>query len=275
MTNFDSDHFDDPILKAAVRRAWSQESAPPQLRAKITTLIAGMGDTDAGEAETAEPAPSMRLPERQGGWRLPPWVGYAAAAVVLLAVGLISIQMIGTDTPSPGPTVAGGLPVSFISDLVKTHDRCCNFANHHTIDAPRDDIDAIREDLEDRLGKPVWVFDATADGWHFRGAAICRVADRRSAHLLYDRPSNGQTLSVISVPYEGNCSLRRGEVVTLPMQANHPVAGFIDAGEFHCLIGHSSDGSLTMDELKQMTERYRSNLQLARLVGPDLLAGRR
>lgn len=277
MTNADSVQFDDPILKAAVRRAWGQETAPTHLRARISAMLAESADTDTSDVEMSEPAP-MRLvgAAREGGWRLPAWMGYAAAAVVVLAVGLVGVEMMNEDAPPPGVTLAGGLPASFIGDLVKTHDRCCDYANHHTIDAPRDDIHAIREDLEDRLGRPVWVFDATADGWQFRGAAVCRVAQQTSAHLLYDRPSNRQTLSVISVPFNGTCSLRAGEVVALPMQANHPVAGFLDAGEFHCLVGHSPDGSLTIDELRRMTERYRSNLQVARIADPGVLvAGRR
>ncbi len=208
------------------------------------------------------------------GWQLPSWWGYAAAALVVVTIGLTGLRFIVTqDHQANGPVLAGGLPVSFVSGIVQAHDRCCNFDNHHTIDAPRDDFKQIKHQLEDRLGERVWVVDATRDGWRFRGAAICTITGRKSAHLLYDRSSQNQTLSVVSIPYEGKCDLRNGEIVTINMQANHPVAGFVIDDEFHCLVGHSPDGSLTIDELRRMTERYRGNLQIAKAVYPDLMAG--
>ena len=266
-----SNQFDDSILKSAVCRAWGHQRAPDSLRDQVTALLADHADSDI-PADTPNPIP---LPP--GAWRLPAWAGYAAAAMVTLAVGLVGWQYLSTtDQPANGgPVLAGGLPASFINDIVHTHDRCCNFDNHHTVDAPRDNFQLIRQQLEDRLGEPVWVVDATSEGWQFRGAAICRVKDRQSAHLLYDRPRRNHTLSVLSVPFDGHCSLGRGEVVALDLQANHPVAGFIADGEFHCLVGHSPDGSLTLTEIHEMTERYQNNLKIVRMIHPEVMAADR
>lgn len=266
-----SNQFDDPILKSAVKRTWGDQRAPGELRDRVAAMLSA----GAEEIAPTDSAP-MRMAEHSA-WQLPTWVGYAAAALVLLVVGLIGWQFLDTAgrPGNGGPVMAGGLPVSFVNDIVHTHDHCCNFENHHTIDAPRDDFQLIRHQLEDRLGEPVWVIDATNDGWQFRGAAICHVKGRKSAHLLYDRPPRNQTLSVLSVPYDGECSLPNGEVVTIDTQTNHPVAGFRTDGEFHCLVGHSPDGSLTIDELRRMTERYQGNLQIVRIAYPNAMAASR
>ena len=71
--------FDDPVLKAALRRTVGQERAPASLRTRMQTLLA---------TEAAKP----RAQTRTRNWRNNPLVGLAAAAM-LISLGLLGIAM--------------------------------------------------------------------------------------------------------------------------------------------------------------------------------------
>ena len=121
MLENDRNQFDDPILKSAVRRAWGAERAPDGLRTRVAGMLAESAATEEVSAE--DPVP-MRLVNRDFGWRLPAWFGYAAAALVILTVSLVGWRFMGDadQLRQGGPVLAGGIPVSFVNDIVHTHD---------------------------------------------------------------------------------------------------------------------------------------------------------
>jgi hypothetical protein len=249
--------FVDPVLQEAVIRAWGQETAPPGLADRVRAAMAEAAD-----------AP-LRLDARPG---LRTWGALALAAVVLIAVGITSFHVLPSpDQPSASnASLAGGIPVSFVHNVISTHDHCQQkyLANHHAIGCDKNDYNAIKQALEQQLGHRVWVTPVAS--WEFRGAAECRTGDgsTRCAHLLYERPQRRQTLSIFSVPYDGPCSLASSETFGEIVE-NHPVAGFVDGKELYCLVGYAPDQSLTVDELKQTTQTYRQNLHALRIVHPS------
>ncbi len=251
MDNADLDQFEDVRLKKAVVRAWGGEKAPAGLSDRIRASL---------EEESA-PAPY-----RMDRWsaRVSPraWGGMALAASVLLIIGLSTFQFMPVAvTQSSNAVLASGIPVSLIHDVITTHDRCCGKTSggHHTLDCAESDLPAIRAILEERLGCPVWV--VMPDGWEFAGADDCRVGDgpEKCAHLLFNRQNRKQTLSVISVAYDGPSTLKAGEAFAEEVE-RHPVAGFVDGGAMHCMVGYSEDGSLTVAELKSATQAYRQTI---------------
>src|SRR5688572_14726812 len=123
--------FDDPRLRAAVRRAWAGETAPPELRRQVEELIAK--ETAAGQAGEPTPDVVIRRPALSF-WRRSVTLGsVAAAAVVIVGVGLIAFNAsrhrgaqsvatsTGNSTTPPAPAV---LPTELGQQLVRGHDLC-------------------------------------------------------------------------------------------------------------------------------------------------------
>jgi hypothetical protein len=252
--------FVDPVLKDAVIRAWGQVVAPPGLAERVRSAMSSAAD-----------AP-LRLDARPG-WRTWGGLGLAAAAVLAIVIGYTQF-LPGPAGSSPGAgnaMIAGSVPVSLVRDVITTHDRCSlqYLANHHNVGCDKSDYGQIRQRLEDRLGYRVWATPVA--GWEFRGAADCRIGDgaTASAHLLYERPAQKQTLSVFSVPHHGQCSSPPPAGTFAQEVENHPVAGFVEGQELYCLVGFSPDHSLTVDEVKRTTETYRSNLHALHIAYPQ------
>src|SRR5215210_7990288 len=57
MTPSDPNTFDDPQLKAALRRAWGDEVAPASLRAKVLAMGIGAASAPAADITPAPAAP--------------------------------------------------------------------------------------------------------------------------------------------------------------------------------------------------------------------------
>ncbi len=256
-------NFDDPVLKQAVRRAWGDEKAPAGLAARCR---AAMAEELSGPLHLNQPDTGLNT--RMWG-HARSWGGWAMAALVLLTVGLGYLYFAGPPSRS-NAVLAGGIPVSLIEDVIATHDHCSSryLANHHNVGCPKTDYPQIKQTLEQRLGHRVLVTPVA--GWEFRGAADCATAGshKQCAHLLFERPDRKQTLSVFSMPYEGECTLRPAEVFAEQIE-RHPVAGFVEGQEIYCLVGYAPDGSLTVAEVKTVTETYRQNLHAIRIVYPD------
>src|SRR5687768_13490153 len=147
--------FDDPVLKAAVKRAVGMERAPESLRARVEAALA---------AETA--ATMRRAAHRPSGWRSNPLVGLAAAAMLIIGVGLIYTNVWCTDDGR-----LTELPERMALDMAAAHDRALASANPHEIEAPKDDLNAIRKSLKDKLGHPVLVA-SLGNEWEFQGARL-------------------------------------------------------------------------------------------------------
>lgn len=267
--------FDDPALKAAVKRAWAHERAPLDLTARARSAMR--------QAVPPESDPSLEA--IRGGWRIPRWVTYAAAALVALAVGAFTAFLAddsGQVTPRPGHLASASvLPASYLTGLVQRHDECRQrYADrHHTLACDQTNFEQIDAQLEAQMKAPVLVIDPRPDGWKFDGAAVCPVPvhrdngteNVRASHLLFHRDGR-QTLSVISVAFKGSCKAKPGETFIDEAGQNHLIVGFLDNEELHCLVGHSTDGSLTKEDLRRLSDKYQIAVQTIRLPHNMLLA---
>src|SRR5262245_34610287 len=176
MSEHDQPEFDDPQLKAAVRRVLADEQAPKALRERIVGIMV------AGEAK---PAAQSR---GSGRWRISVNLGdnpvrtLLAACVALLAVGVLAYQVkvnLFPEQPAPGRYIAPTLSESFAMEMVQTHSACAKLADHHLVAG--DDFAKLRETLTAQLKMPVAAL--ALPGWQFKGAGICKVGMVTGAHL--------------------------------------------------------------------------------------------
>lgn len=241
MESKEPETFEDAELKAAIRRAWRGDSAPPELIERIRIAAAESGS-----------APNRFVgPLRPGGWRM----AMAIAAVMLLGICLVGYRM-SRVAPS-APAVAAVLPESLASELVATHDMCCGAPDHHMPGLPRKDFDLIASVLTRRLGWPV-LAGSLGDDWTFKGASICPVGPNHSAHLVFKH--DNANVSIFSLP----ASVLSGQAENVSyeqVEAGHPIASFTEHGGLFCVVGSSSDGSLTLGAVSAIRQELRPRLE--------------
>lgn len=230
--------FDDPILKAALKRACGGETAPPKLRARVEQAL-------ASEAAKLRPAAG-----RQFDWRRSPLVGLAAAAMILLSTGLILNRYWDSQ-----PRIVRILPNDFASEMVAAHDQALAQSNHHNlVDVPKDDLNRIRQTLKERLGHPVLVASLGPE-WKFQGASITKVGDTDASQLIFTRDS--ETVSVISVSTAGRPYYTPKDGTDYTQTFNeHPLAGVVQGGAVHCIIG-SKNSKLSEKVLNRLRDKVR------------------
>ena len=278
--------FDDPGLKAAVRGAWGAERAPQSLRAKVEAMAAAerAREFEAGAAapavfgtigpDTAPPGvatpPVVAAPPRF--WQQP-WLryGFAAAAMVLVGFGIahrLDDTPFGRDdfaqTGTGGTDVTlASLPPPIRQGMLEKHERCQKFEHNAYPDLPAGNFAAVRERLEKQLGFPVLAGDVEEalgrNGWRFQGAAVCKVGGVNAAHLIFVR--NRQAISLFSFPRDccktaPTGGVREGE----DSNADHPVALFVWSDGVHCVVGSSTDRSLSVDQVRAVLEHLRPTL---------------
>ncbi len=140
----DFETFDDGALKDAIRRAWKDDVAPPEL---IERVRSASSRSPSGVARRA-----LRF-------------ALAAAAVVLIGLALVGYRMRGVTPPTQ--VAAATLPEPLASELVDRHDECCSHEDHHMPGIPRSNYAAIAAVLSRRLGWPV-LAGSPGDDWSFR-----------------------------------------------------------------------------------------------------------
>ena len=240
--------FDEPGLKAAVRRAWGNESAPASLRQRIEGLAA------------QERADVIRVD--RSAWRRRARVALmSAAAVLLVGVGIYLRQM---NEQKPSTLVASAatqpLPAELGTQLVSRHDFCTTAApeNHHFfVAAPKSNFKAISQKMGEQLNHSVAAASIGKE-WDFRGASICLVGSARSAHLIY--ASGDAFVSVFSLPSTCIGESCRNYPTELAMDG-HPMAGFVQDGAFYCVVASTAGKTLvSLEEVRTLRDHLRESV---------------
>jgi hypothetical protein len=252
----EQDQFDDPGLKAALKRTVGRETAPAGLRERVLRAMAeegakgsGVSGEGSGKAETASP---IRLAggggeESRRRWYIGRSAGfrYAAAAIVLLAVG-VGVWEWGPWRAKQNTTYVFKLRPQLLDAMVEAHDAEVASADHTTAGVPQNNFTAMAERLKQDVGHSVLAADLGKDGWKFEGASEDTIAGQKASHLLFARGKD--TLSLVSLP---------GSLVTAANEGawyqhgwkGHAVVGFKKSGGLHCLIATSPDREIKPEEL--------------------------
>jgi hypothetical protein len=235
--------FDDPQLKAALRRALPAETAPTALRGRIAQAL----DAEASQAaKSAQTSHALRWKPR----RLPMIITAVAA---LLLLGLFGLYW------KLWRTIETGIEPWFADAMVEIHDSHEKLPDHHLLTGiPNDDLDAIRTALSAQLKHPVMAA-SPGDGWQFIGACVTKIRDTPVAHLMFKR--GDETLSVFSISsapvYMG---FTPNGAVYAQMVRNHPVSGFLYNNSVNCVVYTSSSHPTTVDQAKQIRDKLQRTL---------------
>jgi hypothetical protein len=250
--------FDDPALKAALRRALESSGAPSALRDRIRAMAA---------AEAAgQPVPSLRIAGADESvvgesgarpirlFRRESFMKFAAAAVVVVGVGSLSYQVWQAyRPPSYAADAAYVVPPSLYKGMIMAHDE--RLAGSATPDTTTDF--AAATELSRTIKRPVFAAKLADDGWKFEGAAIRDVGPNAAAQLFFTK--GGAAISVFSLPASAVPNAK--DDVTYDTVFNgHPIAGFVRNGGLFCIVGSSTDGALKVDEVKALLESHRGEI---------------
>ena len=229
--------FDDPALKAAVRKAWGDQQAPDYLRRKVAALA-------------ARPAAGAR----PISWLRSPLFSLAAAAVLLAGMGGFVVYLLHGPR-SVEVATSSALPASLAGDLVFRHDECSRAPDHHLPGLPRDNFPAIAAMLRTRLAYPV-LSAPLPRPYAFDGASICYVGKIQSAHLLFHEDS--RQVSVFSLPANAVPKSPAGAVYEAAAYG-HPIVGVVQGRGFYCIV--LSGPNATARESRNLLESLRPALQ--------------
>jgi hypothetical protein len=223
--------FDDPELKAALRRVMGRESVPAGLRERIAAM--------AGDE-----APPIRV-----NW-LQSWVyKLAVAAVLVVGFGGLAYQVWKMNRP---PTYDPALAISdsLYEDMLKAHHAGAAATGVTTL--------AQAEDLKKEIDRPVLVADLTRDGWTFDGASVRKVGDFSAAQLKFSKGK--ASISVFSLPSAAASGAQYGAEYDKVFNGS-PIAGFLKGPGLYCIVGSSPDGSLSIDEVKRLLSEHKGDLK--------------
>jgi hypothetical protein len=270
MSSEDENQFDDPALKAAVRRTAAREAAPPQLRTRMQSLLAaeaaaadgdGLAADTSGASSPAPPASPASTSSRRRRLVIDRsfWRTAAVAAAVLLVVGWVGYRVREEFFPAhPFATSAGGnqlmaIPASLVLDLVRAHDACAKLADHHKV--PGDDPEKLREKLTADAGVNASTVSLGGD-WKFRGAGICQVGQRPAAHLQFVR--GDEFVSIFSMAATDECGY--GDEPYSDIVEKHPVAGFRRGQALYCVVASAATRALNRESIEPVLQKVQGSL---------------
>ncbi|HEY7117324.1 MAG TPA: hypothetical protein VH475_12095 [Tepidisphaeraceae bacterium] len=234
--------FDDPALKAALRRVLGQDAAPPALRDRIraiTVTTPGVGESPATVRHDA-PIPLFR---RQ--W----FRTTAAAAVLLIGLGVLAFQILNPNKPGKGYA----FPNSLYKAMDNAHQaRLSGSASPDAVTAL-----ASANALASQLGRPVFAPDLSKDGWSFQGAAVRKVGGEQAAQLFFTKGKS--SLSVFSLPASAVPQASDGSTYAVTFSGT-PIAGIVSGKGLYCIVGTSPDGSLQVDEVKRLLDAHQADI---------------
>lgn len=242
-------HFDDPGLRAAVRRVCPAEKAPEALRQRLSRMVSA----ELARSRLPTSTPVTPQPLRISFWQRPAFRMAIAATFLVGMTGLLH-QFVFRDPPVSHAAV---IHPQIVQAMIHTHQRCCDKPSHGMVHAPGEDFRSVGRAMEEKLQGTVLAANLAEDGWKFFGADICRVDGRSSAHLLFTRGDDW--MSVFSVP-----GISADQVAGAGTYAQcvdgFMVAGFARDGGVYCLVGHCPERHLTLDEVAGLLKKHRHEM---------------
>lgn len=237
-----NEQFDDPALKQALRRAIPAMTCPQALRDRIQQAADDIASESLRLPMTSATAP------RSAARFLRAHRLAIAASILGLAGGMALFRYAGDDTAEfPGTDASALQPVAY---SLATQDAALSGdptqIQHHAPALSQDNLVAANQSLQRQTGQSLPLGALAAAGWEFHGVDDCRLGNFRGTHLVFLRPK--QNISVFILPAQAAGNLADGRLYTMTT-GRKPVAAAVRGPWLICLVGASTDGSLTADHL--------------------------
>ena len=250
-----SDEFNEPELKAAVKRAWESQSAPPGLRFRVNSAVAG---SQSPEIDTAAPnrlevKSSVRA--RSGGAFGFGFLQYFSMRDFAVAAGLllfVAAFLLNDWRMSSQTAAVTHLPDATAAAFVTTHDGCCKVNDHHFVPPQfAHDMSATGQWLSEKAHVPVLAVGLEG-GWRYCGAGPCPVAGNRSGHLLFKR--GDQQLSLFSIPASELNVDPADHLYPVETLHDHQLAAFTRNGGLYCIVAHDPEHEFGLDQIESLRD---------------------
>jgi hypothetical protein len=244
--HLDQGQFEDPQLASAIRRAWGTERAPAELRRRISSLVP---DPAGAGAIAGRIAPSTSGSRR--------WFRYAAAAVILLAIGTITFTARNRlFQSSPHQEAYSELKPDMAKLMTHTHDAAA--INPRLLTATGgngSEFESLGRTLQIELGRRIAMVPLA--GWNFVGARLAQIGDMPAAQMLFSH--DDEYISVFSLDVPQGYPAEDGISYEQTFEG-HPISGFVRAGGLYCLVGSSKSGKLDVEELEELRDQVHARM---------------
>ncbi len=259
--------FEHDDLRDALRRAFPAQQAPQALRDRIAAMLRNeemwTGDDMPEPANLTLSAGHIApLPDPAPHYTHVAWLGNLfhgarhvamAACIAGLAMGtLLYLATNKSGTPDQSPTqIADTATVQpFLQAAVFRHDALRQASDPTQMPGGSlGPLQPVRTDVQNRTASPMPEADISSQGWQLVGGKSCRAADGCIAQIFYRRGQ--QTLSVFIIPPDPQGRRIRIESTT---QKNHLVTTREVGPLTICVVGYSSDGKLTTQEVDRVAD---------------------
>ncbi len=237
--------FDDPRLKSAVKRVWSRDTAPPELRARIQSLFSESGG-------------NLSIGMNLSASTRPRWISYAMAASLLFFAGLL--------TWLPGEK---GFPQTIAQDMVNRHDLCKMAPDHHFLPGvANNDFTSVGSQLSGIIKVPV--ISTALKGWTFAGAGPCPIWAHATGHLLYRK--GDETLSLFTIPAE-DFSLGYTSGNYAVKISDHVLAGFLRGDALYCVVIESPGETISIERAQRLRNELENDFRNISFSAPAVARG--
>jgi hypothetical protein len=227
--------FDDPHLKATLRRALGGATADAGLQAAMAELVSR--ETRGGGGGPAA-LPLFKRPVVR-------WVAAAAVLLIVAGGGGVLWQR-HLHEVEEAQSLAANLP---LFHAMIDAQQSAGASGEQPLTATLDDRDALRNALSARLGRPVPAPDWRDKGWRLASAAVGRVGAHSAALLRYE--NGGRRILVVSLPAGAfvNHEDEEPHPYTYAVKG-HTIVGFVKDGGLHCAVGDLSVAARELEQLK-------------------------
>jgi anti-sigma factor RsiW len=251
--------FDDPGLKAAIRRLRGGHAASPELAQRVAAALAAAPDADSLPDDNSPPhtdsppdpdateAPTPLRPAQRWVRRL------AVAASVLLFVGAVgALLKVRHDRHEAEEYL--GANAGLLREMAEAHAAGMPSGPAVQVLSAADGSAAVRDRAAGRLSRYVPLPDLSPYGWTLSAAAVTPFGSSAAPAGRFEFTGAGsRRLTLLSLPATAFTGAEEGAEYQTTIQGC-PIAGFVSQRGIHCIVG---DPGTSVADVVALRDRLR------------------
>jgi len=245
--------FDDPGLKAAIRRLRGGHTASPELAKQVAAALVAVPDTDIAARADGSPDPDAAeapTPLRPAQW----WLRrLAVAASVILFVGAVSAFLkVRHDRHEAEEYLEAN--AGLLREMAAAHvSGMPSGTRVQVLSTPEGSV-AVRDRAAGQLARYVPTPDLSESGWALSSAVVAPFGSAAAPAGRFEfTAANSRRLTLFSLPSAAFTGAEEGAAYETTVQGC-PIAGFVSHGGIHCLVG---DPGASLSEVVALRNRLR------------------